>query len=537
MSDANRVRVAIARNAARDPVVTQAALQAIRNNGQPNLAFAIERIASNELRADRNKTDAISVGATAAGDLPSELSFGNSDLFLESVLLWTFAQNNGLTASKSWLNAAGDGFLVDGQLSLTAVGQTSTVFKVGHIVRLTHRDIGGAFIDGPYEVTANAANILTLAPLASLSTSELVYAPALVAANLGAPAVGTTSEVRVVGVIGAATDIALTQSGGICTLTSTANLFNSAMDALAAVDLRAGQLIKIKGFTVAQATTAGANVYAILSSAAASGATLTFPQPASINANDPGTGVRIEVYFGDVIRNPDENNIDPISEHQFIIEQAYLDHSPVDYQVFLGMAIARLQLELAPRAIALLTPSFLGLNARVATSAEYASAGPNQIYTSAPTITPALTKPIYNTSRNVGRLGLGASNVAGGSKNFVLEATVDINANLEELPAVGVFGAAALSAGELSITGTLNTYFDDLSNYLIVLNDGETTFDSALRSADGRVMGVSLPRIKLNGAPDVPGKNQRTVLNLSYEALLDSTLGYSIAFHRLHYAR
>lgn len=537
MSDTNRVRVSFARNTARAPIITQAAMQILRNNGQPNLKFDVNRITSNELRADRQISDFISVGAATGGDIPSELSFGNSDLFLESILLSTFAANTGLANSVSWVTAAGDGFLVNGQISLSALSLVSTGFKVGHIVRLTHRDANGTFIDGPYEITANAANIITMAPLPNLSTTELVYAPTLVAANLGAAAAGTTSELRVVGVIGAATDIAMTQDGTTVTLTSSSNLFLNAMNALTPTQLRAGQYIKVKGFTVAQATTAGVNVYAPLKSYTTGGGSITFAQPNSVNANDAGTGVRIEVYFGDVLRNPDENNIQAITAHEFVIEQAFLDHSPVDYQVFMGMALNTLKLQLSPRAIVLLTPNFIGLNAAAATSAEYASAGARQIYNSAPTYTPAPTKPVYNTSRNVGRLGLGVSNVAGGSLNFVLEASIDINGNLAELPAVGVFGAAALSAGELSVSGTLNTYFDDLSNYRLVVDDGETSFDTAIRSNDGRVMGVTLPRIKVNGAPDVPAKNQRAVLNLAYQALADSTLGYTIAFHRLHYTR
>lgn len=53
----------------------------------------IENIVSNEIRADRNVTDLIQVGADGGGSVDIELSYGSFDDWLESVMFGTWASN------------------------------------------------------------------------------------------------------------------------------------------------------------------------------------------------------------------------------------------------------------------------------------------------------------------------------------------------------------------------------------------------------------------------------------------------------------
>ena len=93
------------------------------------------------------------------------------------------------------------------------------------------------------------------------------------------------------------------------------------------------------------------------------------------------------------------------------------------------------------------------------------------------------------------------------------------------------------AVGELAVSGNLSTYFDDLTLFNDLLSGAETSVDFGLRSLDGKVLLTDLPRIKYNGgAPQVPGKNQDVVLPLTYDALLDADLGYTISFQRFDYA-
>ncbi len=60
----------------------------------------IENIVSNEIRADRNVTDLIQVGADGGGSVDFELSYGSFDAWLESLMYSTWSSNilkNGVT--------------------------------------------------------------------------------------------------------------------------------------------------------------------------------------------------------------------------------------------------------------------------------------------------------------------------------------------------------------------------------------------------------------------------------------------------------
>ncbi len=74
------------------------------------------------------------------------------------------------------------------------------------------------------------------------------------------------------------------------------------------------------------------------------------------------------------------------------------------------------------------------------------------------------------------RLGVahrGVDLVKEGDKNYVLDATIELSNNMAPKPAVGEFGAIGTRVGTVSVSGRLNTYFDDkeLLARLIVFAD------------------------------------------------------------------
>ena len=94
------------------------------------------------------------------------------------------------------------------------------------------------------------------------------------------------------------------------------------------------------------------------------------------------------------------------------------------------------------------------------------------------------------------------------------------------------FGTASIGLGELAVTGTLNTFFDDITILDDVLTDGfRTAIEYALRSGDGRAVLTDIPEVAFSsGAPDVPGKNQDVTIPIGFQGLRDPTLGYTIIY-------
>lgn len=492
MSDTNRVGLRIAKTNARTVPVDPAPsnLTALRLTGTPSLGFTPNTIVSNELRPDRQVSDLIPVGAEASGDVGFELSYGTFDDVIEASLFST------------WVNAPRR--TGTSEITAFAAGQITvddgTVFAVGMIVRLDFLAAGDAG-RGVYVIDAISTNDLTVVPYDSNTNAVAAGFSAdsdtvLIACGIKATANGEI-DLDVTGTVGT-----LTASGS----TSFAALMG------AATPLAAGQWIKIAGSSAAN------NVWARVVTADAT--TITFTAPTGA-VTDAAASARLEVFYGDYVRN----GSGAVSDQQFLIERRFEDHSPVNREVLLGMTPGVLNISLQPQAIATGTITFTGFTAAV-------SSTPGDLYASTPTDIDAPQFDVYNTSSNVGRIGSGADVVAT-TKNFVLDASININNNLRPLNAVGVFGAANIGAGEFSVTGSLSTYFDDASRLQQILDGTETSFDVSVKSNDGRSLLFDLPRLKFtSGIPEVPGKNADVVINPGYQALLDETLGYTLHVQR-----
>jgi len=79
--------------------------QAIRVTGE-SLKTNRDNVVSDEIRADRNVTDLIQVGGSAAGGIDGELSYGTFDDLIESALFGSWVTNNivnGTTQKSFWI--------------------------------------------------------------------------------------------------------------------------------------------------------------------------------------------------------------------------------------------------------------------------------------------------------------------------------------------------------------------------------------------------------------------------------------------------
>ena len=98
MSDANRTGLAFVKEAAWG-TTPSSVLQTLRLTGE-SLDYPVETTASNELRADRNTSDLVTVGFAASGGFDFELSCTTFDALMEGALCSTWATDvlkNGVT--------------------------------------------------------------------------------------------------------------------------------------------------------------------------------------------------------------------------------------------------------------------------------------------------------------------------------------------------------------------------------------------------------------------------------------------------------
>lgn len=504
MSDTNRVGLRFFKSSQRTAPIPAGPfnLQAVRYTGMPNLAFQPNTIISNEIRSDRQVSDLILVGAEAGGDTGIELSYGAFDALIEGALFNTYTKTVEKTGTGEITGFAAGVISVD----------DGTDFIIGQVVRL-QKLASGNVGDGIFEITAIVVNDLTAGPLPGTDTTAIA----------GTETADADTNLTVTGFAAQANgDISLVVAGSDAVFTFPAGALDDAMGP--GIPLAIGAWVKFADFT-----TAANNIWNRVREIDLAIDTITCDAQTNM-VTDAAATEQVQAFYGSRV----ENGAESISANQFAIERRFEDHNPVTRELFLGMAVNNLNINLSPQAIAVGSLTFFGFSAAVSNG----SPTYPLLYENLPTDVAAEQNDVYNTSSDIGRLGRGVDAIDAAGMNFVLEATIEINNNLRRQPAVAVFGAAGIGVGEISVTGTLSTYFDNDDILQIILNNTETSLDLIIQGVDGRSMVFDMPRIKFSGgAPDVPGKNQDVTIPGTYQAILSAVFGYTISAQNVSFAR
>lgn len=504
MSDTNRVGLRFFRSAQRTAPIPAGPfnLDQLRFTGTPGLAFVPTTIVSEEIRPDRQISDLILVGAEAGGDTGIELSYAAFDELITGAMFNLFTNTESKTGTAE-ITAFGAGTIdVD-------VGGDFIPGQILRLQKLAAGDVG----DGIFQIDSIAVNTLTVSPLPGTATTAI----------LGTETADADTNLEVTGFVALAVgDISLTVTGSDAVFQFPAGALDDAMGT--GVPLAIGAWLKFAEFP-----TAANNLWNRVREIDLTADTVTVDAQSGM-VTDAAAAELVQAFYGSRV----ENGAQAISAHQFAVERRFEDHSPETRELFLGMALNNFNITLAPQAIAVGSLTWFGFSSAVSDDDPlYAD-----LYENLPVDVLAEQFDVYNTSSDIGRLGRGVDAIDSAGVNFVLEATIEINNNLRRQPAVGVFGAAGIGVGELSVTGTLSTYFDNDEILQIILNNTETSLDLITQGGDGRSMVFDLPRIKFSGgAPDVPGKNADVTIPGTYQAILSPVFGYTISTQNVSFAR
>lgn len=474
MSDTNRVKIAVVEESTLGTTPATPEFEEIRLTGAPDLAFTPQTVTSEELRSDRQVSDLALVGAQAGGSIPFEMSYGSHDSLLEAALF------------NSWNEKATH--LNEDSTEISAVSATA------YTVTNKAKDYAEGMLVRASGFTESGNNRLFRAESGTGATSLVMTGGTIEASP------PTTAKLKQVGFQGETADI-----------TALADGLGSTLLDFETLGLSVGEWIKIGGSDTAnQFATAVLNDWARISAIDTNKLTLT--DLPSGWTTDSGTGKDIMVFVGDFLRNG-------ILKRTFTVEETFQDHSPVTYQYFRGMGVNTVEMTIPAQSIITGTFNFLGTAAEI-TETRFTGA----------TDKAAGTTSVMNSSSNVGRIAEDGSPISG--KNYVLEASININNNLRYQNAVGSIGAVGIGAGECNVSGALNTYFDDKTVAEKVINNSETSFDMRV-AKNSQVMLFDLPRIKYSGgAPTVPGKNQDVTLSAEFQAILHATYNFTIQIMR-----
>ncbi len=205
---------------------------------------------------------------------------------------------------------------------------------------------------------------------------------------------------------------------------------------------------------------------------------------------------------------------DGIVNRSFSIERAFNDIN--QFFMYRGMAASKMDLNFDSAAILSGSFDFMGKN------------GGRDDATMMSGIAPLVSQnyDVLNTVTGVGQVLLDGAALA---DTFVKSVKLSVDGKMRALPALGVYGAAAMLPGTLSITGTLEIYLADGSIYDRFINNTAAALTFGVRDGTSRGMQFTLPRLKFSDAKvQAGGLDQDAMLSIPFTALYDPTTGHAI---------
>lgn len=217
-------------------------------------------------------------------------------------------------------------------------------------------------------------------------------------------------------------------------------------------------------------------------------------------------------WSSDILRNGTTNR-------SFTIEKGFIDLGK--YLRIPGAVLDKLDLDITARQIVKMTTSWKGAPA-VAGSTSMAGS-------TAPTV--VSTNPVLRAGPTIALADAGTSNheLVGVSAKAI---KFSIQNNLRDHDLATSFTSDDFGRGVMEITGTLETYFKDIDIYQdFVANEIfalRFTMKDPLLSTNNAYQ-FTFPVLKLQDAPlEIPGVDGDVMQNLSFRALLDPAVGYSM---------
>ena len=192
----------------------------------------------------------------------------------------------------------------------------------------------------------------------------------------------------------------------------------------------------------------------------------------------------------------------------YSLEREYTDLSN-EFEVFIGMAVDQLSMNIAVNAIITAVVSMVGK------SSASAAASPGSGYTAAP------TNDVMNTIDHVAKFIEGdGSNTAADITAF----TMQIANNLRTRLVVGTLGAASIGAGKFSPTGTLQKYFESATLMDKYLNQTATALAVVLQVGTTEAYVFEFPSVKFSSGQRVAGgENTDIIADLNWTAYKHAT--------------
>ncbi|HHV6411774.1 TPA: phage tail tube protein [Haemophilus influenzae] len=331
-----------------------------------------------------------------------------------------------------------------------------------------------------------------------------------------------TGLLQVVGHAFASGDLKFTVENGIYGLTATAGTLNT-------LGLIPGEWIFVGGDNPnSQFATAG-TFYARIDTIAEKKITFdngTFKT--GINTTDNGANKTIEIYFGTVLKN--ENDPSKIKRRSYTFERTLgknTSNNKDQAEYINGAVFGEFSLSASTNEFVKAECKFTGTNVEFK----------NDTLLSNSKLTPAKGESPFNTAKDMRSMRLSlvdkTKTVSTPLFAYLTELSLEVNNNLSENKALGVFGAMDISAGNFEVKGSTTAYFATTEAQQAVLNYSDVGL-SSIFAKDNAGFLFDIPLLGLGGGQNSVEKDNPITISLDIEGA-ENKHGYTMMYINFPY--
>lgn len=356
--------------------------------------------------------------------------------------------------------------------------------------------------------------LFVLAGTVSTSATSIAVTGGAVAETPGAT---LDVELAVCGVRGAQGDLVINSSG---------NLASTALD-LSSLGLQVGQWIHIGGIDVTNRFYETANYgFARIAETPTTNEIVldrkgsTFVEDDGTDDNNGGTGLFIDILFGQFVRNVATSHADYLEiSTQFELEIPNLGSGGADrYEYALGNYHDTVSLNIPLTDKATISYGFIGTDCQAPT----ASRATNAANAKVPSETAA-----FGTSSDIARLVVHEVDETGLTTDFK-NLTITLSNNVSPEKVIGTLGPRYMNAGNFEADIQAQVLFSEEGVPAAIRANDTVGMYFAVRNEDGGAV-LDFPSGTLDGGNRDYPLNQTVLLNTTFAAFEDATLGYSLS--------
>lgn len=255
--------------------------------------------------------------------------------------------------------------------------------------------------------------------------------------------------------------------------------------------------------------------------------TITLDKTSWTGVNETGTGLTVQMFYGNVIKNEDDPNL--IVRRTYNVERTLGDDANGTMSEYLVGAVANEMTLNIPQADKIMIDlSFVAVDNEQRDGLTGVKSGtrPNNVVEDA-----------FNTSSDFSRIKLGVYNGLDAAPTplfaYLTELTLTLNNNVSPNKAVGVLGAFDTTAGAFEIGGSMTAYFATIEAVQAVRDNEDVTIDVVI-AKDNQGLIFDIPLLSLgNGRLNVE-KDQPIMVPLDMLGA-ESVFNHTLLFNSFPY--